>query len=142
MSSPNDSITSQPAAEKDESAETIYDRIYERVCSLLTQEPIAKLRDMLRSIMTHEDLTTFCTNRSRLSLISYAPPIGDHGPARAFRSSLLSVRLVIFVETDRSDAEVERVQITADIQDGNESGTRPLVEWARGTATGGGESER
>ncbi len=137
MSPTDDSLASQPAVEKDDSAaENIYDRIHDSVCSLLTEPRIAKLRDMLRSIMTHEELTSFCTDRSKLSLISYDPPTGGHGPARAFRSSVLSVRLVVFVETDRSDTEVQRVQITADIQDGNESGTRPLVDWNKGVQIG------
>ncbi len=132
MSSSNDGIASEPAAEKAESPKTIYDRIYDRVCSLLTEDRVAELRDMLRSLMSHEDLTSFCTDPSKLSLINHNPPAKGRGPVRAFRSSLFSVRLVVFVETDPTDADVQRVQVTADIQDGGQSGTRPLVDWTKG----------
>lgn len=114
----------------DAATDTIYDRIYERVCALLTEDRITELRNTLRSTMNHEDITSFCKDHSKLSLISYDPHSSGRGPMRAFRSSVFCVRLLAFVESDSTDTDVRRVQITAEIWDGQRTESRALVDWA------------
>ncbi len=121
-----------PERKMGDSAEAqIYRRIFDRICTVLDDSRIGTLRGMLHSVISEQDLTAFCTDPMHLTLVDRHS--GGKGIVRAFRSSLFCVRLKVFAETARSDADVQRVRIMVDIQDGGNSGSRALAEWRAAT---------